>query len=210
MGLQERREKEKDIRRMVILRSARKLLFAQGFKNVTVNEIAKKSELGKGSIYLYFGSKEEIYSQILMQDIDNFHQRSFALFNNMKTATDSLFEFSLLYADVFLNDPELFRILMTFMLRTDQMNLSDKQYKKIVDTMRQTVEIIGNILKFGIDSKEFPSTINIKYNEFTFWGMLNGIIALHIFSGSEKKRREKIHYAIKSILQIYVKGLKQG
>jgi AcrR family transcriptional regulator len=52
MGLLERREKERDSRKKLILKSARTLFFARGFKNVTVDRIAKFSELGKGSIYL--------------------------------------------------------------------------------------------------------------------------------------------------------------
>jgi AcrR family transcriptional regulator len=210
MGLLERREKEKDNRRMLILKSARTLFFAKGFKNVTVDKIAKYSELGKGSIYLYFNSKEEIYAQILLQDIDKFHQQAFSLFKKKKTVSDSLFEFSSFYADFFLNDPELFRILMTFMLHTDQMNLSEKQNKNIIGTMRKTIDMIGNIFQFGIDSKELPSNTDIKYNQFALWGMLNGIITLHIFSGLESKRRERIHSMIESTLQIYIKGLKQG
>lgn len=209
MGLQERREKEKNDRRMLILESARELFFAKGFRDVTVDKIAKYSELGKGSIYLYFNSKEEIYAQILLNDIDKFHQQAIALFNKKKTATDSLFEFSYFYADIFLNDPELFRILMTFMLHTDQMNLSKEKYKNIVSAMNKTMGIISNILKHGVDIKEFPSTIDIKHNQLSLWGMLNGIITLHIFSGSENKRREKIKSAIKATLEVYIKGLKQ-
>ena len=114
MGLLERREKEKDSRRMLILKSARKLFCAKGFKNVTVDKIAKFSELGKGSIYLYFNSKEEIYAQILLQDIDKFHQQALTLLNKKKTATDSLFAFSSFYTDFFLNEPELFRITQNY------------------------------------------------------------------------------------------------
>lgn len=210
MGLSERREKEKDNRRMLIIKAARTLFFAKGFKEVTVDEIAKVSELGKGSIYLYFSSKEEIYAQILLNDIDIFHQQALELFNKKKTAADSLFEFSCFYTDFFLDAPELFRILITFMLHTDQMNLSEEQRKNLIATMRKTIDIIGYISQFGIDSKEFPSTIDVKYNQFAIWGMLNGIITLHIYSGAENKRKAKIHSTIKSALKTYIKGLKQG
>ena len=210
MGLTERREKEKDNRRMLILKSARTLFFDKGFKEVTVDEIAKFAELGKGSIYLYFSSKEEVYAQILLHDIDIFHQQALTLFNKKKPATNSLFEFSCFYTDFFLNAPELFRILMTFMLHTDQMNLSEEQNKNIIAAMRKTIDLIGNIFQFGIDSGEFPPTIDIKYSQFAIWGMLNGIITLHIFSGAENKRKAKIHSTIKSALKIYIKGLKQG
>lgn len=209
MGLLERREKERDSRKKLILKSARTLFFARGFKNVTVDRIAKFSELGKGSIYLYFNSKEEIYAQILLNDIDKFHQQAFSLFQKNTTAHNSLFEFSYFYADFFLNDPELFRILMTFMLHTDQMNLSDEQYRNIIAAMRKTIDLISNIFQFGIDSHEFPASLNIKYNQFAIWGMLNGIISLHIFSGAENKRREKIRSTIKSALEIFIKGLEK-
>jgi AcrR family transcriptional regulator len=208
MGLLERREKEKDSRRMLILKSARKLFCAKGFKNVTVDKIAKFSELGKGSIYLYFNSKEEIYAQILLQDIDKFHRHALALLNKEKTAADALFEFSYFYADFFLNEPELFRILMAFMLQTDQMNPSEEQYRNIITAVRKTIDIISNILQLGIDSNEINLSVDIKYSQFALWGMLNGIIALHIFTGSESKRREKIYSTIKSTLQIYINGLK--
>lgn len=210
MGLLERREKEKDSRRMLILKSARTLFLAKGFKNVTVDKIAKVSELGKGSIYLYFSSKEEIYAQILLHDIDKFYRQVRTLLTKKKTATDLIFEFSNLYVDFFLNDPELFRILMAFMLHTDQMNLSEEKYRKVIADMRKSIDVVNTIFQMGIDSREFPYGMDIKYKQFALWGMLNGIIALHIFSGSENKRREKIRSTVKSTLQVYINGLKQS
>ena len=66
MSSQERREKERENRRSAILKAARKLFFDRGFKSVTVNNIADKAEVSKGSVYLYFKSKEDIYTQILI------------------------------------------------------------------------------------------------------------------------------------------------
>ncbi len=81
VGLQERRGKEKDSRRKLILKSARLLFLEKGFNNVTVDETAKFSELGKGSIYLYFNSKEESYAQVLLNDIEKFNQQMSGFFN---------------------------------------------------------------------------------------------------------------------------------
>jgi len=209
MGLLERREKEKDNRRMLILEAARKLFFAKGFKNVTVDQIAKYAELGKGSIYLYFISKEEIYAQILLNDINKFHQQALSLLDKTKTAAELLCDFSFLYIDVFLHDPELFRILMAFMMHTDQMNLSEEKYNNIIMAMRKPIDIISKILQMGIDAEEFPSSIDIKHNQFAIWGMLNGTISLHIFSGTESKRRERIRSIIRSTLETLIKGLKR-
>ena len=209
MGLQERRGKEKDNRKKLILKSARALFFKKGFNNVTVDEIAKCSELGKGSIYLYFNSKEEIYAQILLNDIDNFNQHVSVLFEEKKTVDDLLFEFSCIYVDFFLNDPELFRILMTYMLQPAKINLTEELNSQILTANTRVIDVIGKIFQEAA-SKEFPADINLKQNRNAIWGLLNGIISLYIFLGAQEKRRERIYSTIKLALEIFIKGLKKA
>jgi AcrR family transcriptional regulator len=202
VGLLERRGKEKDSRKKLILKSARTLFFEKGFNNVTVEEIAKISELGKGSIYLCFNSKEEIYAQILLNDIENFKQQVSILFNKKKIAADLLVEFSYIYVD-------FFRILMTFMLQPAKMNLSEKINSQILTANARSIDAIGKILQLGVASKEFPANINLKQNQNAIWGLLNGIISLYLYFGLQIKRREKISSTIKLALEIFIKGLKQ-
>jgi AcrR family transcriptional regulator len=210
VGLQERRGKERDGRRKIILEAARTLFFEKGFDNGTVDEIAKFSELGKGSIYLYFNSKEEIYAHILLNYIKEFNQRASELFNKNKTANDLLIEFSFTYADFFVNNRELFRILMTYMLQPIQMNLSEELNLQVVTANTRSIDTIGKILQAGTESKEFPANINIKQNQNAIWGLLNGVISLYLFSGLKVKRRERIRSTIKLALEIFIKGLKQA
>jgi len=210
VGLLERRGKEKDNRKKLILKSARALFFKKGFNKVTVDEIAKSSELGKGSIYLYFNSKEEIYAQILLNDIDNFNRQVSVLFETESKASDLLTEFSYIYIDFFLNDGELFRILMTYMLQPVKMNLPEKLNSQILNANARSIDVIGKILQMGIDKKEFPAEINLKQNQNSLWGLLNGIISLFIFSGVQEKRRERIYSTTKLALEIFINGLKKG
>jgi len=211
LGLEERRKRERENRRNAILKAARKLFFEKGFKPVTVESIAKKAELSKGSIYLYYNSKEEIYTQILLSDIDKFHERIVDLLpstTNGYSASDALFRLAAIYVDFFLNDRELFRILMTFMLHTTDMNLPEDLNNHIIKTTNRTINIIEQIFRYGVERGEFPRTINLRQNRNAIWGLLNGIISLHIFTGIESKRVEVIHSTIKAGLDIYIRGLK--
>lgn len=210
MGLKERRGKEKSNRKKAILSSARSLFFKKGFNKVTVDEIAKSSELGKGSIYLYFNSKEEIYAQILLNDIDNFNRRVSILLEKESSASDLLTEFSYIYIDFFLQDSELFRILMTFMLNPAKMNLSEKLNSEILTANAESIDVIGKVLQMGVGTGEFPAEINIRQNQNSFWGLLNGIISLYIFSGRPEKRRERIYATTKLALEMFISGLKKS
>lgn len=70
MTVAERREREKLERRESIMECARKLFEKNGLQATTVEEIAEQAELGKGTIYNYFLTKEDIYFQLLMQSLE--------------------------------------------------------------------------------------------------------------------------------------------
>lgn len=69
MGIQERKEREKEQRRQDIINAAEKIFFSKGFQTATVDEIADKAELSKGTVYLYFKSKEELAGAIVYRGI---------------------------------------------------------------------------------------------------------------------------------------------
>jgi TetR/AcrR family transcriptional regulator len=78
MGTSERREREKEQRRAVIITAAEELFFTRGISNTTMDEIADKVELSKGAVYLYLKSKEELFVAIV--------QRGLAILHNLFTA----------------------------------------------------------------------------------------------------------------------------
>jgi AcrR family transcriptional regulator len=210
MAFEKRREREKENRKSAILKAARKLFFEKGFKSVTVDSIAKKAELSKGAVYLYFKSKDEIYSQILLNEIDEFQKKISDLFMDNERASDMLFKLSSIYVDFFLKDRELFRILMTFMLHANHSNLPEDLQKHIIKSMNRSIDVIEKIFRHGVDSGEFSPSINVRQIRNVLWGLLNGIVSLYIFIGSESRREELIRSTINTSLEIFIRGLRSG
>jgi AcrR family transcriptional regulator len=208
LGLEDRRKRERENRKNAILKAARKMFFEKGFRPVTVESIARKAELSKGSIYLYYNSKEEIYSQILLSDIDKFHDRVVDVIESPAAASETLIRLSEIYVDFFMNERELFRILMNFMLHNSDMNLSEDLNTRLIKATNRTISIVERVFQYGIEKGEFPPDINLRLNRNVIWGLLNGIISLHLFSGMESKRTEAIRSTIKAGLDIYIRGLK--
>ena len=208
MGLEERRKREKENRKTAILKAARKLFFDRGFRNVTVESIAKKAELSKGSVYLYFQSKEDIYTQILLGDIDKFHKIITNIMKEEQNSSAMLMGLANIYTDFFINDRELFRIMMNYMLNTDHMNLPQEIDNLIVKATNKTVNIIEEIFMMGIRSGEFPPYIDLRQKRNAIWGLLNGTISLHLFTGTEKKRTERIRATIQTGLNTFLRGMR--
>ena len=208
MGLEERRKREKENRKNAILKAARKLFFDRGFKNVTVESIARKAELSKGSVYLYFKSKEDIYTQILLSDIDKFHKVMANLIQEGQSSSTMLMSLANIYADFFMNDRELFRIMMNYMLNTDHMNLPEEIDHLIVKATNKTVDVIEEIFMIGVRSGEFPPYIDLRQKRNAIWGLLNGIISLHLFTGTEERRAERIRSTIQTGLNTFLRGMR--
>lgn len=62
MSTKSRRLAEKENRRELILEAAENIMAANGLHGLSIDLIAGETELAKGTIYLYFKSKEEILS----------------------------------------------------------------------------------------------------------------------------------------------------
>lgn len=82
MGIQERKEREREARREEIIAAAEKVFFQKGLAQATMDEIAAMAELSKGTLYLYYRSKEDLYLAVSMKGTD-------LLLEHFRTVADS-------------------------------------------------------------------------------------------------------------------------
>lgn len=74
MSIADRKEREREERRMQIISAAENLFFQNGYDQVSMDQIAREAELSKGTIFFYFKNKEALYITIVLQGIRLFHQ----------------------------------------------------------------------------------------------------------------------------------------
>ena len=67
MGIQERKEREKERRRQQIMVAAKRVFSEKGFSKATMEDIAQEAELSPGTLYLYFKNKEELYASLSLR-----------------------------------------------------------------------------------------------------------------------------------------------
>ena len=67
MGIQERKEREKERRRQQIMVAAKRVFSDRGFTKATMEDIAQEAELSPGTLYLYFKNKEELYASLSLR-----------------------------------------------------------------------------------------------------------------------------------------------
>src|SRR5512147_2007307 len=115
-GTASRREREKAQRRDDILRAAREVFFQHDYHAVTVDDIAGAAEVGKGTVYLYFDTKETILAHLLLEGLDQLVaalEAAYA-FDQPWDASARLHRGAIAYLNFFQDNPEYYRLIMAF------------------------------------------------------------------------------------------------
>jgi len=125
-----RKEREKLFKRYEILNSAVKLFAKKGYDGTKLEDIAEAAEFGKGTIYNYFETKEDIYLEIIDRVTEDYTKK----LNEMNQKSKTLYEFVSLITEnlarFVLNDQ--FEFLMLLRLRTEINAIEKVKKSKIV------------------------------------------------------------------------------
>lgn len=84
-----RKEREREARRLEIVRAARTVFAEKGFEKATLEEIAERAEYGKGTVYNYFDSKESLFLAATVDLLDEVRAIAEAAEREHKTLRES-------------------------------------------------------------------------------------------------------------------------
>ncbi|MGZ4857201.1 MAG: TetR/AcrR family transcriptional regulator [Methanobacterium sp.] len=84
-------EEEKQLIRKTLINEGKKLFEKYGLQKTTVDEIVQAAQISKGSFYLFYQSKEELYFDVLETVENEFREKMFE--NTFKTGENKLESF---------------------------------------------------------------------------------------------------------------------
>lgn len=176
MGIQERKEREKERRRQQIVVAAKRVFTQKGFNKTTMEDIAKEAELSAGTLYLYFKNKEELYASLSLRILQYLNIRVDRV-NEMEDLNpdDKLNALIEAMYDVYDFDPmtiiNMFRLQSSDTLK----NLSPPLLGQIKDLSSESLAGIAKIFQNGIDEGLFLDEHPVAMADI-FWSIFSGVI----------------------------------
>ncbi len=110
MGIQERREREREARRTAVLDATRSLVRERGFNGTTTKQIAKRCELSEATLFWYFKSKDEIFVSLLYEGIDFMMNGLESIRDLEKSSSERLARLWTFFGEMRQEHPEYFQI----------------------------------------------------------------------------------------------------
>ncbi|MDV3427846.1 MAG: TetR/AcrR family transcriptional regulator [Bacillota bacterium] len=206
MGVNERREKEKQIRRNDIIDAAEKVIFSKGYDSATMDDIAKEAEFSKRTVYIYFNSKEQLYFEIMVRGYKILIQMIEASLNDVKGKNSlerikqigkTLYNFNNEY-------PDYFKAIMSY-------ENGEKDFANgVPDESREECYALGEII-FGCLTSELTdgireglirSELDVTNTAILLWSCVIGL-----FNTATKKRNYIEHYHKRNSEELLLEGL---
>lgn len=209
MGIQERKEREKERRRHQIMVAAKRVFSEKGFNKTTIEDIAREAELSPGTLYLYFKNKDDLYASLSLGILQYLlirleHINSEKNLNPeqkleaLKEAMYGVYEF----------DPLI--LINMFHLQSSETlkNLSPQLLSEIKNLSQKSLEGMANIFEYGIKHKVF-----IKKNSLALaniiWALFSGIVLWIESKRIIHNENNHLKQAIEIAFEIFTKGIKK-
>jgi AcrR family transcriptional regulator len=190
MGTSERREREKEQRRAVIIMAAEELFFTKGISNTTMDDIADKVELSKGAVYLYFKSKEELFVAIVQRGLAILHgfftaaaQRQGNGLERLRGIGDEFYRFHLEY-------PNYFSAIFYHEFHAAIHDGEESIASELLKDGEEMMDLTAQVIREGIADGSIRAGVDPRTAALILDGFLTGIIRM---VSAEKDHLLKCH-----------------
>lgn len=201
-----RREREKQRRRSEILEAAEALFSERGYRATTMQEISEKVELSKGTIYLYFKSKEELYLNICVKGVAEFGEDLEAAARKAGSLEEIIKAVYMAYIKHSLEKPAIFRVLRDTFLERVRQNLSAATIEEISGIIRNWLELESGLIEEGIERGVFRRDLDPYGFSLTAWRMSTGLIELALLNEPGVAERDDIERYFEQSIELLIGG----
>jgi len=199
MGLKERRQRERDARREMILEAARELLQEKGLDGASMNQIARRAELGVATLYSYFTNKEDLYVALQTEGIEMLREKMRKALKGLSDPTAKLQAIARTYL-TFSQRNRNYYYIINYFGSSPEIIFKPEQKRKIDQIVGGSMNLPREIIEEGIASGVFRQT-NPMHAGIMFTGLIQGLTQL--------KKLEKTVFAEERFADIFAFAIQQ-
>ena len=207
MTTRARREREKQERRRSILQAARETFFENGFHHATVEKVAERAEVSKGTVYLYVESKEALLAHLLLEGLEDLVavlDRAYSTTRGLP-ADEQLMALAQAYLAFFRKDPQYFPFLMAMDRGRFQEAIPSELYERILTASLEGLNRAVHVVEQGVEEGLFTCP-DAQKAACVFWASLNGVLQLM----EHPLRREMVGVGRQALYQLTVETVIRG
>lgn len=175
-----------------IIRIAAKLFSDKSFHDVTMDEIAEQVGVAKGTLYLYFSSKENLYLQILEHTFDSIESLLETEVAKSDSAPEKLKKVLGIIIRFYRENIDVLKILSR-----DETHLIQEHHELTEKWRLRRIHLYEKIIKKGIAEGSFKTT-NTELAALILYGSAGAVMVFYDFEKSPEVIAEELYSEIAS------------
>ena len=183
MGITERKEREKERRRNDIIDAAERVFFSKGRALATMDDVAEEAELSKGTLYLYFKNKQDLYLAINLRGLKILFKMFEKAVKKHRTGIKKVEAIGRAYFQFYKDYPDYFNALIYF--ESHEMNLNNEASSAGMCDIQghETLDIFIEAIQTGVKDGTIRKDIDPVKTATVLWGATSGLIQLIVTKG---------------------------
>ncbi len=179
-----------------ILEEAIDVFAAEGFRNADVQVIADKAGVGKGTVYRYFGNKQDLFWATTYEVLDRLGRHLIGAVEEVSGARNRLRAAGLAYAGFFQGNPRYLEVFVQ-----DRAEFRGCGPESHVEYHQELITRFESVVQQGIDRGEFRP-LDVRKTVIALGNLLYGTVVNACFSSIGYSMTEMVEHAI----DIYLDG----
>ena len=213
MGTTERKEREKEQKKVLILESAEKLILEKGLDHLNMDEVAERAEVSKGSLYHYFNNKTDLVLGICNKATGMLSNQISQVINKDLSGIEMVYTIGATFLNFVRSHPEFFRSMRFFdnLKETEQLDDSD-HVSMCQSNMETSFTSMVRAIQVGMQDGSINDSYDPKELAVLLWSTSHGMVNMAYLHHNTPHFQllEKNQIEIDGLFEAYMQLIGQG
>jgi AcrR family transcriptional regulator len=153
-----------------VLNAALELFYEKGFHLATVDEIAERAGVGKGTLYRYFANKGALFNELIKSRLEELEQSAEAVLDGQDDVLTMISKYVRIYFEFFDHNKRLYRLILQ-----ERLDLADQAQELYVKKVMRRVPVLKRKIRAASQQGQLKD-VDFQTVFFGVMGFIHGVI----------------------------------
>ena len=209
MRIQERKERDKKLRRHQIMDAAKMVYSKKGSSSATIENIAEEAGFSPATIYLYFKNKDELSASLSLQMLNDLVNKINNISNqNGLNTEEKIKALPEAFYQVYESDPLNVKHVLRYQSTEALLNLSPELASQIKEAARSYIKAVAKIFNEGVRVGALQDCHPVAFADI-LWSLFAGLVLWEDTKRGFDARKDFLKPTLQLAFDIINQGIKK-
>jgi AcrR family transcriptional regulator len=166
----------KEEKRLMIIDASEKLFFEKNYEDTTMTEIAKNAGIAKGTLYLYFSSKKDLYFSVVVRGLKLIEDLIRKNIKTCHTGIEKVVMMGKSYVEFYKEYPDYYNLIVNYESQKAHLNPEDPLVRLSYEKSEMIFDYLSKSIIEGIKDKTIRKDVDPQKLAMVLWTQTTGMV----------------------------------